>query len=117
MLCCAVLRCGTVLCYILYYIAPALQCVRHCAAPHPSAASYVSGEAQLHFMCLLLRPPPLLPSSRPAGVSLQAKLVARALSGRAVLPSQEQMLQDIADFYQLLIDSGVPVRYTHNQVR
>ena len=26
------------------------------------------------------------------------------------------MLQDIADFYQLLIDSGVPVRYTHNQV-
>ena len=42
--------------------------------------------------------------------------MARALSGRAVLPSQNQMLQDIADFYQLLFDSGVPVRYTHNQV-
>lgn len=46
---------------------------------------------------------------------LQAKLVARALSGRASLPSQDHMLHDIADFYQLLIDSGVPVRYTHNQ--
>ena len=54
---------------------------------------------------------------RHAFASMQAKLVARALSGRATLPSQPQMLQDIADFYQLLIDRGIPVRYTHNQVR
>ena len=25
-------------------------------------------------------------------------------------------MQDIADFYQLLIDCGLPVSYTHNQV-
>ncbi|KAL0040488.1 hypothetical protein WJX77_008534 [Trebouxia sp. C0004] len=46
---------------------------------------------------------------------LQSKLVARVLSGRAQLPSRPQMVQDVADFYQKLIDCGVPVRYTHNQ--
>ncbi|DBA97633.1 TPA: Flavin-containing monooxygenase FMO GS-OX5 [Trebouxia sp. C0006] len=46
---------------------------------------------------------------------LQSKLVARVLSGRAQLPSRLQMAQDVADFYQQLIDCGVPVRYTHNQ--
>lgn len=55
-------------------------------------------------------------SSLYAFVHVQARLVARALSGRVTLPSQNQMLQDIADFYQLLTDSDVPVRYTHNQV-
>ena len=43
--------------------------------------------------------------------------MARVLSGRVQLPSKQQMTQDIAEFYQLLIDNGVPVRYTHNQVR
>lgn len=46
---------------------------------------------------------------------LQSKLVARLLSGRAQLPSRLQMVQDITDFYQKLVDCGVPVRYTHNQ--
>ncbi|KAL0020530.1 hypothetical protein WJX79_005454 [Trebouxia sp. C0005] len=46
---------------------------------------------------------------------LQSKLVARVLSGRAQLPSRLQMVQEVADFYQQLVDCGVPVRYTHNQ--
>lgn len=49
-------------------------------------------------------------------VYVQAKLVARVLSGRSQLPSRHQMEQDVADFYKLLKDSKVPVRYTHNQV-
>ena len=47
---------------------------------------------------------------------VQSKLVARVLSGKAHLPSPREMIQDVEDFYQLLIDSNVPVRYTHNQV-
>ena len=48
---------------------------------------------------------------------MQSKLIARGLSGRARLPSRAQMAQDVVDFYQVLVDKGVPVRYTHNQVR
>lgn len=47
---------------------------------------------------------------------MQSKLIARVLSGRARLPSRVQMAQDVTDFYQVLVDRGVPVRYTHNQV-
>lgn len=47
---------------------------------------------------------------------VQAKLVARVLSGRSQLPSTEQMKQDIDTFYKLLQDRDVPVRYTHDQV-
>ena len=77
------------------------------------------------FFLLSATPPPPSPASCSSSLPvllphmfaiMQAKLVARALSGRAILPSQNQMLQDIAAFYQLLIDNGVPVRYTHNQV-
>eukprot|EP00877_Chromochloris_zofingiensis_P007431 jgi/Chrzof1/2941/Cz12g05080.t1 len=44
----------------------------------------------------------------------QAKWVARVLSGRAALPPQQDMEQDIQLFYQLLQDNHVPVRHTHN---
>lgn len=50
------------------------------------------------------------------GVCMQAKLVARVLSGKSQLPHQGQMQRDIDAFYQLLQDSSVPVRYTHDQV-
>ena len=89
--------------------------------PHPSLPSL---PAPLPFHGRLPAHHPHLPRQllllllllSDAVAMVQAKLVARALSGRAILPSQKQMLQDIADFYQLLKDSGVPVRYTHNQV-
>ncbi|KAK9815265.1 hypothetical protein WJX72_000885 [[Myrmecia] bisecta] len=46
---------------------------------------------------------------------LQAKYVARVLSGRVVLPSRASMEADIQTFQDLLERAGVPVRYTHNQ--
>lgn len=46
---------------------------------------------------------------------MQAKLVARALSGRVVLPSPEAMLQAVHASYRELQARGVPQRYTHMQ--
>lgn len=46
---------------------------------------------------------------------LQAKLVARVLSGRAQLPGKECMDRAIQAFYQTLEDRGLPIRYTHSQ--
>ncbi|KAI6707329.1 hypothetical protein NL676_010291 [Syzygium grande] len=44
----------------------------------------------------------------------QSKWIAGALSGRIALPSEEEMMQDVKDFYSQLEASGVPKRYTHN---
>uniref|UniRef100_A0A7R9YW83 Flavin-containing monooxygenase n=1 Tax=Chlamydomonas euryale TaxID=1486919 RepID=A0A7R9YW83_9CHLO len=46
---------------------------------------------------------------------LQAKLVARCLSGRARLPSVDAMKDHIERFYRQLDEQGMPVRYTHMQ--
>ena len=48
--------------------------------------------------------------------SMQAKLVARVLSGRSTLPSQVEMAEDTQRLYKLYQDKHVPVRYFFNQV-
>ncbi|CAN6305923.1 unnamed protein product [Urochloa humidicola] len=45
---------------------------------------------------------------------LQSKWVAKVLSGRIVLPSKEEMMEDVKDFYSKLEALGWPKRYTHN---
>ncbi|KAF8697878.1 hypothetical protein HU200_035371 [Digitaria exilis] len=45
---------------------------------------------------------------------LQSKWVAGVLSGRIVLPSKEQMMEDVETFYSKLEARGWPKRYTHN---
>ncbi len=47
---------------------------------------------------------------------MQAKLVARVLSGRSTLPSQVEMTEDTQRLYKLYQDKNVPVRYFFNQV-
>ena len=55
---------------------------------------------------------------RPAkeGLCVQARWVAQVLSGKATLPSEAAMLEDIRSFYTLRAEHGVPIRYTHCQV-
>ena len=48
---------------------------------------------------------------------MQARFVARVLSGRVQLPPRSQMHTRVQDFYDLLQQAQVPVRYTHSQVR
>ncbi|GAX79854.1 hypothetical protein CEUSTIGMA_g7294.t1 [Chlamydomonas eustigma] len=49
-------------------------------------------------------------------LELQAKLVARALSGRIMLPRPEVMKEEIMAFYEQLKEDNVPTKYTHMQV-
>ena len=51
-----------------------------------------------------------------AGLCVQARWVAQVLSGKATLPSEAAMMEDINSFYTLRAEHGVPVRYTHCQV-
>ncbi|KAK9908844.1 hypothetical protein WJX75_003644 [Coccomyxa subellipsoidea] len=48
-----------------------------------------------------------------AQYELQAKWIARVLSGRVSLPTQRHMLADISAFYAALEKQGVPKRHTH----
>lgn len=43
----------------------------------------------------------------------QSKWIAGVLSGRIALPLQEEMMEDIEDFYRSLEASNFPKRYTH----
>ncbi|XP_044487618.1 flavin-containing monooxygenase FMO GS-OX-like 4 isoform X2 [Mangifera indica] len=45
---------------------------------------------------------------------LQSKWIAGALSGRIMLPSQEEMMEDTKSFYSMLEASGIPKHHTHN---
>ncbi|PKA46486.1 Flavin-containing monooxygenase FMO GS-OX-like 3 [Apostasia shenzhenica] len=45
---------------------------------------------------------------------LQSKWVAGVLSGRISLPTPEEMMEDIKNFYSEMEQSGWPKRYTHN---
>uniref|UniRef100_A0A804LN40 Flavin-containing monooxygenase n=1 Tax=Zea mays TaxID=4577 RepID=A0A804LN40_MAIZE len=45
---------------------------------------------------------------------LQSKWVARVLSGRINLPSEDRMMEDVKAFYLKLEAHGWPKRYTHN---
>ncbi|KAG6750487.1 hypothetical protein POTOM_044983 [Populus tomentosa] len=47
---------------------------------------------------------------------VQSKWIAGVLSGRIVLPSQEDMMEDVKIYYSELEASGVPKHHTHNLV-
>ncbi|TXG51107.1 hypothetical protein EZV62_023631 [Acer yangbiense] len=49
-----------------------------------------------------------------SGYELQSKWIAGVLSGRIMLPSQQEMMEDVKAFYSKLEASGKPKRYTHN---
>ena len=51
-----------------------------------------------------------------AGLCVQVRWVAQVLSGKAILPSEAAMMEDIHGFYTLRAEHGVPLRYTHCQV-
>lgn len=44
---------------------------------------------------------------------LQAKWIAQVLSGKVLLPSEEEMLADVEDHNRQLKESGIPKRHTH----
>ncbi|KAL3536992.1 hypothetical protein ACH5RR_000358 [Cinchona calisaya] len=46
-------------------------------------------------------------------IDLQAKWVASALSGKVILPSEEEMLADVEQYYQFMEENGVPKHHTH----
>lgn len=47
-------------------------------------------------------------------IDLQAKWVASVLSGKVSLPSEEDMLADLEQYYRLLEDKGIPKHHTHS---
>ncbi|KAK1564783.1 hypothetical protein Q3G72_011483 [Acer saccharum] len=49
-----------------------------------------------------------------SGYELQSKWIAGVLSGRIMLPSQQEMMEDVKAFYSKLEASGKPKRYTHS---
>ncbi|XP_058225354.1 flavin-containing monooxygenase FMO GS-OX5-like isoform X1 [Rhododendron vialii] len=48
-----------------------------------------------------------------AAIELQSKWVARVLSGKAILPSEKEMLVDVEEHYRDTADRGVPKHHTH----
>ncbi|KAL3536995.1 hypothetical protein ACH5RR_000361 [Cinchona calisaya] len=68
-------------------------------------------------------PPQLAPSLSFVGIpkrtvnfrmiELQAKWVAHVLSGKVILPSSENMLEDVEEHYRLMDVTGVPKHHTH----
>ncbi|KAK6142951.1 hypothetical protein DH2020_023299 [Rehmannia glutinosa] len=46
-------------------------------------------------------------------VDLQAKWTAHVLSGKAPLPSKEEMMADIQEYYRCMDDKGIPKHYTN----
>ncbi|WOH12169.1 hypothetical protein DCAR_0831668 [Daucus carota subsp. sativus] len=44
----------------------------------------------------------------------QSKWIAGALSGKFSLPSPEEMMKDVENFYSSMETAGIPKRYTHN---
>ncbi|KAL8028309.1 hypothetical protein ABFX02_14G150500 [Erythranthe guttata] len=45
---------------------------------------------------------------------LQAKWIARVLSGKTSLPSEEEMLADTREYYRNMVEKGVPKHHTHS---
>ncbi|KAI3736170.1 hypothetical protein L6452_15704 [Arctium lappa] len=45
---------------------------------------------------------------------LQSKWIALALSGKISLPSQDEMLINIREYYQEMEENGIPKRYSHS---
>ncbi|CAK9159370.1 unnamed protein product [Ilex paraguariensis] len=46
-------------------------------------------------------------------LELQSKWIAQVLSGKVLLPSQEQMLADIQEYYKHMEECGIPKHHTH----
>ncbi|KAK9283998.1 hypothetical protein L1049_012257 [Liquidambar formosana] len=46
-------------------------------------------------------------------VELQSKWVARVLSGKVLLPTKEEMMASVNEYYQLMEKTGIPKRFTH----
>ncbi|KAG5538627.1 hypothetical protein RHGRI_019252 [Rhododendron griersonianum] len=46
-------------------------------------------------------------------LKLQSKWIARVLSGKAILPSEKEMLVDVEEHYRDMADRGVPKHHTH----
>jgi len=46
-------------------------------------------------------------------IELQAKWVARVLSGKILLPSEEEMIESVKDIYQFMEENALPKSYTH----
>ena len=44
---------------------------------------------------------------------LQSKWLAHVLSGKALLPTKEEMMSDIEKYYHHMEETGVPKRFTH----
>ncbi|KAI3449100.1 hypothetical protein Pfo_005765 [Paulownia fortunei] len=47
-------------------------------------------------------------------IDLQAKWIAHVLSGKAPLPSKEEMLAEIQEYYQYMDEKGIPKHNTHS---
>lgn len=47
-------------------------------------------------------------------IELQAKWIARVLSGKVLLPDEEEMMASIKDFYQSMEENGLSKRQTHS---
>ncbi|PIN20862.1 Flavin-containing monooxygenase [Handroanthus impetiginosus] len=47
-------------------------------------------------------------------IDLQAKWIAHVLSGKASLPSEEEMLADVQEYYQTMAEKGIPKHHTHS---
>ncbi|CAI9099345.1 OLC1v1036151C3 [Oldenlandia corymbosa var. corymbosa] len=46
-------------------------------------------------------------------MELQAKWIARVLSGKTILPSKEDMTTDVEKYYQEMEEMGIPKHFTH----
>lgn len=47
-------------------------------------------------------------------IELQAKWVAKVLSGKVVLPTEEEMMESVKELYKFMEENGLPKRYTHS---
>ncbi|WJX26687.1 aliphatic glucosinolate S-oxygenase [Trifolium repens] len=47
-------------------------------------------------------------------VELQAKWVAKVLSGKILLPTEEEMMESVKEFYQFMEENGFPKHHTHS---
>ncbi|KAL3615580.1 hypothetical protein CASFOL_041241 [Castilleja foliolosa] len=47
-------------------------------------------------------------------IDLQAKWVAHVLSGKANLPSEEEMMAEVREYYGFLDEKGIPKHHTHS---
>jgi hypothetical protein len=89
----------------------------------PAAARVDDG--RVHAMYRHVFPPRFAPTLAFVGLpwkivpfpqfELQARWVARCLSGRAALPDEAAMLRDVESYYEWMEERRLPVRYTHRQ--